>query len=133
VSDLVEFLRARLDEDEATAHAANTDDARTPYGDRRMAPVPPRGWGVLVEGYLGGPIGEHCARHHPTRVLAEVKAKHARLARHAPEWREGRNADGDEREGWWCSHCDDPFPCIDLRLDAAVYADHPDYRREWKP
>lgn len=74
---LYDFLMARFAEDEAVARAANTVKARTPYSDPNLKPVPEERWGELVDGYLGGPIGEHCARHHPRRVLAEIAAKRA--------------------------------------------------------
>jgi hypothetical protein len=31
------------------------------------------------------------------------------------------------------SHAEGEYPCRTLRALAAVYADHPDYRDEWKP
>jgi hypothetical protein len=33
-----------------------------------------------------------------------------------------------------CSTCGDvPWPCDTVRLLAIVFADHPDYRNEWRP
>ena len=75
VADLIAYLRERLDEEEALANAANSDGARLPWGDLNLKPVPPEDWGDLVEGYLGGEVGEHCACWTPLRVLAEIAAK----------------------------------------------------------
>ncbi len=52
------------------ALAANTDDERRPYGDKRLDPVPESDWGKLVYNYLGGAIGEHCESLHPAVALA---------------------------------------------------------------
>ncbi len=130
MSDFVEFMTARLDEDEAAANAANTDQARTPWGDRTIPPTPVEQWGDMVDGYLGGSIGAHCARWGPLRALAEVKAKRDVLARHEPY---------RFKHGLMCQQCAcldcvaEEWPCSDLRALAAVYAGHPDYRQEWVP
>lgn len=132
-ADLVEFLRARLDEDEQVARdaardAAESDNARFwlerwdvhPSGDE---------WAT----YTIRGIGEHIARHAPRRVLAEVAAKrqiveryeeHARLDRETFE-AEGQHARSlsSLRAAYWDA-------CRSL---AAVWSDHPDYREEWKP
>lgn len=61
-ADLLRRAAAKIRE---TAQAANTDEARTPYGDRSLAPVAPEQWGDMVDGYLGGPIGAHAALWSP--------------------------------------------------------------------
>jgi Family of unknown function (DUF6221) len=58
----------------------------------------------------------------PARVLAECKAKRAIVGRH--QQYEGNGI---------CEECRHYDPCDTLRFLAAVYADHPDYREEWKP
>lgn len=59
------------------------------------------------------------------RGLREVEARRRRIKRHSPL------ADVD----YWtpCSRCLVPWPCDDLRDDAAIYSDRPGYREEWKP
>jgi hypothetical protein len=52
------------------ATEANTDEARRPYSDRRIDPVPETQWGKLVDNYLGGEIGAHCAAWTPVAALA---------------------------------------------------------------
>jgi len=116
MSDLVAFLKAQMDEDEAAANAA---------------------WGVEWDWrYIAQPFGErpsiahtvHIARHDPARVLRDVEADRKLLAIYAEV------ADMDR---------DDPEPeyaygrAVGLgeavRLRAARFSDHPDYRQEWKP
>jgi len=115
MDDLIAFLRARLDEDEKTAHRA--------HGDL---------FSVLgqVEYYDGAAEmdEQHITRHNPKRVLAEVEAKRQVLIEHQP-WRPR-----------WCSTCDVPgdyqgreHGCTTVRLLALPYADHPDYRDAWRP
>jgi hypothetical protein len=52
------------------AIAANTDEARRPYSDRRIAPVPEAQWGRLIHNYLGGDVGQHCAALTPAVATA---------------------------------------------------------------
>ena len=86
----------------------------------------------------------HIARHDPARVLAECEAKRRIAGLHfvgdAEDW---------DPEHWacrlcqWDEDCDSPkhehqhgsgrFPCETLRALALPYADHPDYRGEWRP
>lgn len=133
---ITEFLLARIAEDEAVARAAIAPDHMHPYGDRAIPAIKPDGWGALVDNYLGGPMGAHCARHTPTRVLAECAAKRAIVA-HAQDvhdsYREDQFAGGAHAErivgsvGWLY-----PFDVTPaLRALAAVYASHPDYLQEW--
>lgn len=117
MDDLIAFVNARLDEDEAAAKAA-----RGVEWDWR---------------YVAQPFGErpsiahtvHIARHDPERVLREVAAKRAILAAY-------------EQEGAQPIHRPDPevLTLIEARLDAyedavlalaAIWSDHPDYRQEW--
>ncbi len=106
-SEIVEFLKARLDEDEAAAKA----------------------W--LLFGNPDATQREHTARHDPARVLAEVEAKRRRLARHVPteDPLHGTLCS-------WCSvpqvSVYQAWPCADIRDDVAVYADHPNCRDEWR-
>jgi hypothetical protein len=117
VSALIAFLNARLDEDEA--------GARTPDCDC---------------GYLA-------------RVLREVEAKRAILAEHFILTNEDRSEAYEEfsvvpwgakggagDQGSGCVTCHyygmggvkGYGICRTVRLLAAVYSDHPDYRQEWK-
>jgi len=127
MTDLVAFLRARLDEDEATARAAS----------------PGLGW---ARGFIQGADEDidiaadeaHIVRHHPARVLREVEAKRAILELHKGEPSihavpPGSGplycmSDGVD-DGWYNVE----WPCATVRAVAAVYRDHPDYDEVWKP
>jgi hypothetical protein len=145
-SELVAFLRARLDEDAELAATGETWSAFDEmHGTRRVdvdhsferVVACTRSW-----------RGVHIARHDPARVLREVEAKRAVVQLHHivhrnVAWLE----DGQEAvaELPVCGHCvprhsafpsrqDVPEgPCATVLLLAAVYADHPDYRQEWTP
>lgn len=71
--------------------------------------------------------GRHIARHDPARVLAECKAKRYIVDIHSG-WHACPDEDAVEDDD-----ATEPAPCLTLRILAAVHADHPDYRREWRP
>jgi Family of unknown function (DUF6221) len=140
MSDLVEFLRARLDAEEAHARAAVEEDDLTL---RAFDSETEWGWEIasshhLAEFYVGPQgLAEHIARHDPARVLAEVDAKRRIIDDHkqGPRW-------NDKPDPVICYRCGDPpgydygymdSPCPTLRLLALPYADRPDYRDEWRP
>lgn len=128
--DLMEFLRARLDEDEQAAKAATSGPWR--YSEGKHWRKPGTSW--FEEAVFAGEVGRAAtcvagtgetddpqsmadaafiARHDPARALAEVTAKRRILQRYA-----------DNAVDEWPL-----FPLLEL---AAVYADHPDYREEWR-
>lgn len=111
MKDLIAFLNARLDEDEAAAwavHDVNKCDALLYEED--MADAARR--------------DPDCDCGQPARVLREVEAKRAIVKLHAAE--PGQHPD-------FCGHDLHELPCLTLRLLAAVWNDHPDYRQEWAP
>lgn len=133
--NIVEFLRARLDEDEAVARSASPAPWSYPGIDsvaggmlydttRTIAAVvyeqPGDHDGSIVRHLLvpeADANGAHIARHDPARVLREVEAKRRIVERH--------------------TGCDDvsygdAATCPDIRALAAVYAEHPDYDPEWR-
>jgi hypothetical protein len=141
MDNLVQFLHARYDEDEQAAHAAKGGPWHTDGGSVYATHPTDE-----VVDYTES--GEHIARHDPARVLAEVDAKRRRLARHTPERRRLAldDADGTTSMAFLiCTSCTPNrvirreeqdivvWPCPDLLDDAAVHADHPDYRDEWRP
>lgn len=127
--ELADFLAARLDEDEAAAKAAAEDYRPT------WKPV----WILASEAANlvdldGMPLGGthvrstagHIARHDPARVLRDVEAKRAILARYGEY--SGTNIGehlqwSQEQQGLYRAMC----------ALAAVWSDHPDYQQEWKP
>jgi len=134
---LAAFLAARLDEDEAIAReAAGLTEcwvAEEPAIGVVLVDGEP-----LIEGHITG-LTAHIARHDPARVFREAGAKRAILAQHGPA-NGGRDADrcrvctAIAHTGM--GHADARrfrAPCPTLLFLAAVWSDHPDYRKEWKP
>ena len=143
---LEEFLAARLDEDEATAKAAakvEPEDKETSgwYGHAQWVAK----YGTVVDACdddyammieSTDEVCAHIARHDPARVLREVEAKRRRLERYLGQSgydlpdgvQEGR--DPDERES--DQAVKDALE-QEVREDAAVYSDHPDYDEAWRP
>lgn len=118
---LVEFLTARLDEDERVAREATQtlawrqgtgidDDLVRITGAITQAPTPAD--------------AAHIARWNPVRVLAEIAAKRDVLRHHAP-------AAAKKHPGFECAWCNMLYPCFDARTLARPYADHPDFESHW--
>jgi hypothetical protein len=138
-SDLAEFLLARIAEDERAARAAQ-ERGSTAY---RSATLRDRGF-ILAD-------STHIPRWSPARVLAECEAKRrivedaladVKAARRRPGWtmpddevdKKGRAY----RTGFENARAKQLPDVLDrterlLRLLALPYADHPDYRHEWRP
>lgn len=162
MDDLVQFLRARLDEDEQIAQAAAdglADGTSAPAWHMEEPCEGQRHWEVwgdegagqrLVHGKGRRAESVHIARHDPARVLAEVDAKRQIIGMHnipavvSPKMaalglREGESPEDDRRcAGCGLDQMDDPITpdvseCPILRALALPYADHPDYRDEWRP
>ncbi len=152
--ELVEFLRARLADEEQAALAANVkqDDpewwvspVRASFGvhftvrskrDNRPVARVQRLDGDDDEPVAildGAAVAEHIARHDPARVLREVEANRRILNRHQLGSWHSHVLDVDVVTCQACGTLDDEWPCPDLRLLALPYADHPDFRPEWKP
>ena len=111
MSDLVEFLAARLDEDEARARAFLACE----WSGLDV-------WGDGTDHFLEGGAGD------PTRVLAEVAAKRAIVGLHNCPHDEHHDAAVHSVDTY-----DERDPCATLRHLAAVYADHEDYDEEgWR-
>lgn len=122
MTDLVAFVRARLDDDEAAAH----DAWPSPWllDDEEYGIVSPEedsavdiASAIVCSSNQQRATNRHIARHQPARLLADVEAKRRILAA--------------------CQHHESPdtFDLIDdvLRLLAVPYADHSDYQEEWRP
>jgi hypothetical protein len=113
--DLTAFVKARLDEDEETANA-----------------VRPKDWDDIGWAGVGATATAHAARFDPARVLREVEAKRAivdlaskLVGREWPDWHKEHGIAPTVREE--ANHL------YTLKILAAVYNDHPDYRQEWTP
>lgn len=154
MNELVEFLGARLDEDEQAAQAcpfANWETSGPPPGhyahsststslngryehDSRRAAILANPT-FHAQGSLA-----HAARHDPARVLREVEAKRKLVHVHGQSHEclaltgSGERSVVDDKpwELWEPAHTDDHGPCFVLRCLALPYADHPDYHEEWR-
>lgn len=155
MTDLVSFLRERLDEDEQGARAATAGPwvwtGEQCYSGEDCSDDHAHSWGhmgpdlygndelVLTSGgydadqvIVSRPDAVHIARHDPSRVLAEVAAKRAILDDH---W--NLNAELDE-EHWVCARCHSRsrhdamrWPCPTLRALVLPFRDHPEFDPDW--
>lgn len=135
--DIVEFLAARLDEDQRIAQAAygELESARSQYS--------PDEWEALDSPDLDVPNDDRPGIYHhgldawwtfagqhqrPSRALADVAAKRAILELHEPT---GSDLFDDGIR--WCRSCPsgDGWPCLTVRALTQSYADHPDYDPAW--
>lgn len=114
---IVEFLNARLDEDEKAAKAAGGDS-----GDLSIFEVDNlTDWDGTN---LPDAEAAHIARHDPARVLREVVAKRQAIV-------EAQEANELVSERFRLP-IDQGVSGYMLRLIAVSYADHPDYQEAWK-
>jgi hypothetical protein len=122
MSDLVEFLRERLDEDDEAALDMHARDWTLTGRDIMTA-------GFVIAEASSDFTAHHIARHDPARVLREVAAKRAILAGHSTVtgWNWPDQSDGSVQM--------DYVEALrrTLRHLAAVYSDHPDYDEAWRP
>ncbi|WP_219825902.1 DUF6221 family protein [Nonomuraea typhae] len=140
MDDLIAFLRARLDDEERTARAATpgpwrVDPDRLLSGLHRVVTAdciegPTAGHehgSVVVAGDdVGGTAScdaQHIVLHDPARVLREVEAKRQLLDQFRLRGDSVRRTVQPATGGVW----DDL-----LRLLALPYADHPEFREQWK-
>jgi hypothetical protein len=142
MSDLITFLNARLDEDEATATAGAKYEGKDWHaGSRRpgeddVAIFDDDGASIVAH-YVLPETAAFIAAHDPRRALREVEVKRKIITQ---TFAYEATLDGE----WGCCHEDGeivagvcpeikPDKIAMLRLLAAVYSDHPDYLPEWKP
>jgi hypothetical protein len=133
MDELVQWLRAQLDEDERTARAAT-------LGPWVQSGIGDYGWTVdfgrpgagveTTDTEQGLADADFIAAHNPARVLREIEAKRQvfRMTEQATEQAESRDylVNGPAKMMLVC------LKPILLRL-ATIYADRPGYREEWRP
>lgn len=110
MTDLVTFLRDRLDDTAKSADEVHRDDCDSLVCDSSCCETRGRG---------------PCDCGVPARVLADVAAKRAIV----DEW---ARLVFDDREPPWGTGWREGLGFA-LRHLAAVYSEHPDYRQEWAP
>lgn len=129
MSDLAEFVLARVADDEAVAREASPgpwDVDSEVYAEYvsdadGLAVISGARWGGEASVFNDTDDALHLVRWHPARVLAECEAKRRIVA---------------AITAWLDEHSDeDHVPAGDDALCwlALPYADHPDYRAEWRP
>lgn len=121
MNEILDFLHARIDEDEAIAKAIHTDPTWV-YDDTSGVGgiVYETGDGAWIADKVGPVNGAHITRQDPARTLREVAAKRAiiDILTHRPKWVTPQDPV--------------PLPTLTaLQHMASVYAEHPDYRQEW--
>jgi hypothetical protein len=130
VDDLIAFLAARLDENEALAKAAQ---APSPW---KAADHESDHW--IVTDATGEPLiydegtpsleeAAHIARHDPARSLRDVEADRKLIVAYRQTLSVPPTNEQVDQTAWRLAL---EFA---LQLRAAVYSDHPDYRPEWAP
>lgn len=105
VNEIAEFLLARIGEDESIARAV-------------------RGSGVHDERPA---VKEWLALANPERMMVWSDARRRIVALH--QALPSLDRPGSDE----CVECEHPEPCPTMRLMALPFADHPDYREEWRP
>lgn len=148
--DLIAFIRARLDEDEAVAReAASALPGDEGYGwravHRYLETHPASGESFIVDTsseLVAQPasarsydraVADHIARHDPARALRQVAGARRILDEHSRE-SDGGGGAGCGRCDW--DHyvlCNEPNACETVRSLGMTWSDHPDYRQEWAP
>lgn len=111
--DLTEFLTARLTDKEGRARELEAAYARD-------------------EVRVGASVVNAGALVIPARMLAECAAKRRIVELHVRSAKDGHICPSSRGDGTLWSFLDDPA-CDTLRLLALPYADHSDYREEWRP
>jgi uncharacterized protein DUF6221 len=139
VTAIVEFLLARIAEDEAVARVGDAASYPAPWSTEQVdldtygvasRVVCDGGSGDVVGDPIDDDLAAHIARWDPARVLAECATKRRLITEHRPIDGMCGHCSQDEEQpapvGWWV-----PTPCETLLALAAIYADHPDYDPAW--
>jgi Family of unknown function (DUF6221) len=148
-SDLVAFLSARLDEDEAAARTAGSVAGPDWQYEQNSDIDPAATWLIGKAGGLLGvtmrtddeEIAPFIVRHDPVRVLREVEAGRRLLTAYgdALGWLDDYQSDDcgwditpEEKRTWadWYRGAVEALQAA-VALRATVYRDHPDYDPAW--
>ena len=140
MDELVQFLRARYDEDEQAAKACASAPWEVEIPPMVHVSVQARRdnkwkWGKL--GYVATVERDedraHIVRHDPARVLRDIEARRRIMTLHTAAT--GHGCSTTDETGYNLNYDEVSYndACTTLRLLASVYADHPSYRAEWRP
>lgn len=127
---IVEFLEARIAEDEAVARGVASDGEWTSGSTYGMfVSIEARSW-TVVSGEWERRDANHIARHDPARILREVAAKRAIIKAYV---------DADIKAHDTYNFHEDILNGESNGLETAVealaicWSDHPDFNEEWRP
>ncbi|TGZ14713.1 hypothetical protein DV517_61960 [Streptomyces sp. S816] len=127
MDDLVRWLGEQLSVDEERARACAGN------GEWAAADIAIYGPDLAPE------VRAHMAAHDPARVLREIDAKRALIARGGPFCTSDCDEPGNEPKDPdtnWTTPLEHHFDCGAYKAAgvlAVVYADRPGYREEWRP
>lgn len=135
---LVEFLTARLNEDEAAAKRAASIALRWVDAGSLLLGLTeePNTYDLdfaEATNYRYDDALTHAARHDPARVLRDVERDRRILAEHKPYDLDASDRHGPMTGCTTCEHASNPYPCLTLRLLALPHDSHPDYDESWRP
>lgn len=127
MDDLVQFLRARLDEDEQTVREVLWEGSGNTISWSLPASATVE---VGADEFYAGDstVARHIARHDPERILAEVDAKR-RALNHYERIQQHTLKNNDEHDYLLAEGA----VRTQIQYAALPYADHPDYRPKWAP
>ncbi|QGZ53356.1 hypothetical protein GPZ77_34565 (plasmid) [Streptomyces sp. QHH-9511] len=130
INALVQFLNDRLDEDERAARRAGDSFRQIGETGVIVATEGDRAEECASANWTG--IADHIVRHDPTRVLAEVDAKREVANAYERAVAEFQNS-GPAMVSY--DRLTGSVSSLRTALEflALPYADHPDYREEWRP
>ena len=132
MDERVQFLRDRLDEDQAAASRAGDSFRQIGETGVIVATDGDRAEECASANWAG--IAEHIVRHDPARVLAEVESKRQNLAElKAAEEAMDRAARDRDTVGYNAVRAEWTVLKRVVLRDLSVYADHPAYKPEWRP
>ncbi|QDM57134.1 hypothetical protein SEA_WHACK_71 [Rhodococcus phage Whack] len=135
--DIVEFLRARLDEDEQVANTAIARLAENdPFTQEWRFGARMGGFGGLINragtrtAISPTPESSHINRHGPARILREVAAKRLVIEAAIEATSLDMLLDSERRVGIRDENAEPLVGDIILEALASAYSDHPDYRKD---
>lgn len=129
---IVEFLEARIAEDEAVAKNVASAGEWTSGSTYGMFVSVEARCGTVVSGEWERQDANHIARHDPARVLREIAAKRAVMIAADDATSYDMTVEGDRGVGSR-NMIEDPYVGdVILRALASAYSDHPDFNEEWR-
>ncbi|MFG3660217.1 DUF6221 family protein [Streptomyces sp. NPDC047706] len=139
MDELVEWLRAQLDEDERIARRAGDTFRQIGETGVIVATEGDRAEECASANWAG--VAEHIVTHDPARVRRDIDANRRRLERHTPTMMVGYDSNENDPSTYvlGCPTCqvtvvhEGDWPCEEVRDMLVSFADRPGYREDWRP